>query len=95
MQIRAVGMFYVFLFGTFAVVTAAYAGEYGGYGASESDTQEIGSDPNTGAATPEDYQNMESTQQQIQDQKDTYGGVGAQQDAVEGGDDQSDDEDGH
>ena len=52
------------------------------------------SDPNTGGATPDDYQNMESIQQQTQDQQDTYGSAGSQQDAVEQGED-TDVEDGH
>ena len=93
MPIRTALMACVLAFKTLAT-TAAYAGEYGGYGGNDTDTQEIGSDPNTGAPTPEDYQNMESIQQQIQDQKDTYGSAGSQQDAVEQGED-TDVEDGH
>jgi hypothetical protein len=78
-----------------AAGAVAYAGEYdSGYNSGDSDTQTIGSDPNTGGATPEDYQNMESIQQQIQDQKDTYGSAGSQEDAVEEGEDNGD-EDGH
>lgn len=84
----------VLLLGILAAAAVAYAGEYGGYNSGDSDTETIGSDPNTGGATPEDYQNMESIQQQIQDQKDTYGSAGSQEDAVEEGEDNGD-EDGH
>jgi hypothetical protein len=85
----------VLLLGILAAAAVAYAGEYdSGYNSGDSDTETIGSDPNTGGATPEDYQNMESIQQQIQDQKDTYGSAGSQEDAVEAGED-NDAEDGH
>ena len=98
MPIRIALMACVLAFGTLATTTA-YAGEYGGFGPSDTDTQEIGSDPNTGGATPDDYQNMESIQQQTQDQQDTYGSAGSQQDAVEQGEgnqgEDNDVEDGH
>lgn len=94
MPIRTALMVCVLVFGTLATVITASAGEYGGFGPSDTDTQEIGSDPDTGGPTPEDYQNMESIQQQIQDQKDTYGSEGSQQDAVEE-EDPNDDEGGH
>ena len=91
-------------FASASLATAAFAGDvYGGFGPGDTDTQVIGSDPETGGATPQDEQTMQSIQQQTQDQKDTYGGDGAQQDAVQQGDaaeegddgSEADDESGH
>jgi hypothetical protein len=100
MPIRIALIACALVLGTLATVTSASAGDpYGGFGPSDTDTQEIGSDPNTGGATPDDSQNMESIQQQTQDQQDTYGSAGSQQDAVEQGEDNqgadNDVEDGH
>ncbi len=93
MPIRTALVACVFAFAT-AITTVFAADNYGGFGPSETDTQEIGSDPDTGAPAPDDYQNMESIEQQMQDQQDIYGSEGAQQGAVEE-EDPNGDEDGH
>ena len=83
------------VFGILSVSTPANAGDnYGGFGPSETDTQEIGSDPDTGAPAPADDQNTESIEQQTQGQQDIYGSEGGQQGAVEE-ENPNDDEDGH
>jgi hypothetical protein len=45
-----------------------------GYNTSDTDTVIIGSDPMTGGPTQEDYDAMESIQQQMQDLKDRHSG---------------------
>jgi len=54
-----------------------------GYNTSDSDTVIIGSDPQTGGATQEDYDAMESIQQQMQDLRDSHSGES--EDASESG----------
>jgi len=50
--------------------TGASAGDdSGGYNSSDTDTVTIGSDPNTGGATQQDYDQMQSIQQGIEDLK--------------------------
>jgi hypothetical protein len=60
------------------LTTAAYAGdEDSGYNASTTDTTTIGSDPNTGGATQQDVDTMQSIQQQTQELKESHGGGSA------------------
>jgi len=50
--------------------TGASAGDdSGGYNSSDTDTVTIGSDPNTGGATQQDYDQMQLIQQGIEDLK--------------------------
>ena len=50
--------------------TGAFAGDdSGGYNSSDTDAVTIGSDPNTGGATQQDYDQMQSIQQGIEDLK--------------------------
>lgn len=54
-------------------LTSASAGdEDSGYNTSDTDSVTIGSDPNTGGATQEDYGAMQSIQQGIQDLKESH-----------------------
>jgi hypothetical protein len=54
-------------------LTGASAGEDdGGYNTSDTDSVTIGSDPNTGGATQEDYDAMQSIQQGMQDLKESH-----------------------
>jgi hypothetical protein len=51
-------------------LTSASAGDYeSGYNSGDTDTLTIGSDPYTGGATQEDYDQMQSIQQGIDDLK--------------------------
>jgi hypothetical protein len=53
--------------------TGASAGDdSGGYNSSDTDTVTIGSDPNTGGATQQDYDHMQSIQQGIDDLKQSH-----------------------
>jgi hypothetical protein len=82
-------------FATLAAGTAAYAGDpYGGFGPSETGTQEIGSDPDQGGPTPDAYQTLPWLQQQSQSQQDSHGGEWDQQGAASDEYDM-DDEGGH
>lgn len=64
--------------------TTGYADNDTGYNTSNGDSVTIGSDQNTGAATPEDSAATQSIQDQTQDMKDRWSGD-AQRDAVENG----------
>ena len=95
MQIRTALVACVLVLGTLAAIVSASAGDnYGGFGPSNIDTQEIGSDPDIGGPAPEDYQSMETIQPQGEAQQDIYGSESAQQGADDNGYDM-DDEGGH
>jgi len=96
MPIRTALVACVFALGTLAIATAAYAGNYGGFGPSDTDTerQEVGSNPDNGAAPPEIDQTLPWLQQQSRHQQETYGSEGTQQGSADQGYDM-DDEGGH
>jgi hypothetical protein len=96
MPIRTALAVCVLVFGILGAVTAAGAGDpYGGFGPSaSSETQEIGPNPNSGAALPEIDHTLPWLQQQSQPQQDIYGNGGAQPGSADEGYDM-DDEGGH
>ncbi len=54
-------------------LTSASVGDYdSGYNSGDTDTVKIGSDPYTGGATQEDYDQMQSIQQGIDDLKQSH-----------------------
>ncbi len=81
--------------GTLATTAALAGNPYGGFGPGDADTQQIGTAPDTGGPTPDADQTLPWLRQQSRDQQATYDG--AQQDAVEQGNDgtETDDESGH
>jgi hypothetical protein len=95
MAIRTALVACALAFGTLAAVTTAYAGDpYGGFGPSETGTQEVGSDLEKGAPTPEAYQALPWLQQQSQSQPESYDSEWDQQ-GVAGDEYDMDDEGGH
>jgi len=96
MPIRTALVACAIAFATLATVTAVFAGDtYGGFGPSDAtETQEIGSNPDNGAAPPDSDQTLPWLQQQGQHQQDTYGSEGTQQGSADQGYD-TDDEGGH
>lgn len=94
MPVRAALVGCVLLLGTLATMTAANAGDgYGGFGPSDSGSQEIGSNPINAEPAGDESQPLPWLQQQSQSQPDNYG-AWDQQGAVDDGSD-VDDASGH